>query len=95
MLRVLGHRVAVRVAVRGLQLPAGAGRSRVKLGTAARRDKNGAACPPPAPLTGATRYTLKRNSMTSPSCTTYSLPSLRTAPFSRAPFHPPIATNSS
>ena len=41
------------------------------------------------------RQTLNLNSMTSPSCTTYSFPSLRTAPFSRAPFQPPRLTKSS
>jgi hypothetical protein len=39
--------------------------------------------------------TLKRKSMTSPSFTTYSLPSDLTTPFSRDPFHPELATNSS
>src|SRR5690606_2550131 len=44
---------------------------------------------------GHVRYhTLKRKSNTSPSCTTYSLPSDRTAPFSRAPFQPPCVTKS-
>ena len=40
------------------------------------------------------RYTLNRKSSTSPSATTYSLPSLRTTPFSRAPFQPLLATKS-
>lgn len=37
---------------------------------------------------GGKRYTLKRNSITSPSCTTYSLPSCRNLPASRAPVSP-------
>src|SRR6185437_11904736 len=40
-------------------------------------------------------HTLNRNNITSPSCTTYSFPSDRTAPFSRAPFHPSFSTKSS
>jgi hypothetical protein len=39
--------------------------------------------------------TLNRKSRTSPSFTTYSLPSERTTPFSLAPFHPPFDTKSS
>ncbi len=37
---------------------------------------------------------LKRNSSTSPSCTTYSLPSARARPCSRAGFQPPTRMNS-
>ena len=40
-------------------------------------------------------YTLKRNSTMSPSCMTYSLPSLRTSPFSRAAAMVPQAMRSS
>lgn len=38
-------------------------------------------------------YTLNLNNITSPSCTTYSFPSDRTLPLSRASFQPPSATN--
>lgn len=46
------------------------------------------------PLLGVQRYTLNRNSKTSPSCTTYSLPSLRTSPFSLAAVIEPVSTRS-
>jgi hypothetical protein len=39
-------------------------------------------------------YGLKRNSITSPSCTTYSLPSARASPCSRAGFQPPTRMKS-
>lgn len=40
-------------------------------------------------------YTLKRNSTTSPSRITYSLPSIRALPFARASVTEPVATRSS
>src|SRR6476661_9898995 len=40
-------------------------------------------------------YPLNRNSITSPSCTTYSFPSARARPCSRAGFQPPTRTKSS
>ena len=43
----------------------------------------------------ASVYTLKRNSMTSPSLTTYSFPSMRSLPCSLAPALPPQETRSS
>jgi hypothetical protein len=47
------------------------------------------------PPTLPTPQTLKRNSITSPSFTTYSFPSDRITPFSFTPFQPPCATKSS
>src|SRR5687768_3603086 len=47
------------------------------------------------PIRCRASYTLNRNSITSPSCTTYSLPSARILPASLAPASPPKATKSS